>query len=277
MYLSQIKNKIIASPMNPLSTVEFAHACSKAGFWPSLTLFAYNNLIDMQKAIDDSPEGTIISASHDLFSISFKNLKIVEFISSPGCDIDLCKSIMKRLKDNNIEIIYKCVRLSTQGKHLIPYADCIELKTPDGAGFTNDDMPIDEQIDIVTNEFKKPYIIGGGISTYKHVKNWFDRGAYAVYVGTIISASQESIMSKNAKLLLTKAKSKHLSKFKTHQQGIIISEIKEDDFNHSMSSKIGIKTGTKGHIYSGKGIDDINEILPLSEIYANLTQENHNV
>ena len=201
------------------------------------------------------------------------NLKIVEFISAPNCDIDFCKSVMKKLKDNNVEIIYKCVRLSTQGKYLIPYADCIELKTPDGAGFTNDNMPIDEQIDIVMNQFKKPYIIGGGISTYKQVKNWFDRGAYAIYVGTIISASQESIMSKNAKLLLSKAKSKHLSKFKTHQQGIIISEIKEDDFNHSMSSRIGIETGIKGHIYTGKGVDNIQDILPLSQIYKKLTQE----
>lgn len=272
MILTQIKNKIIASAMNPISTVEFAYACSKAGFWPSVTLFAYNSPAEIQKAIDGSPEGSIISASHDLFNIPFKNLKIVEFISAPNCDIDLCKSVMKKLKDNDVEIIYKCVRLSTQGKHLIPYADCIELKTTNGAGFINDDMPIDEQIDTVINEFKKPYIIGGGISTYEHVKNWFDRGAYAIYVGTIISASQESIMSKNAKLLLTKAKSKHLSKFETHQQGIIISEIKDDDFNHSMSSKIGIKTGTKGHIYSGKGIDDIQEISPLSQIYANLTQ-----
>ena len=181
------------------------------------------------------------------------------------------------LKDSNIKIIYKCVRLKTQGKFLIPYADFIELKTIDGAGFVNDDMPIDEQINIVTTEFNKPYIIGGGISTNKNVQYWFNKGAYSIYVGTIISASQESLMSKNSKLLLTKAKSKHLSKFKSGQQGLILTNIENDNYNHDISHRYGLLNGNAGHIYTGKGIDDINEILPLSQIYANLTQENHNV
>ena len=275
--IEKLKNSIIASAMNPLSTVEFAHACKNAGFWPSITLFAYKNLKEIQNAINSCPENTIISASQNILNMELYNLKLVEFISEPNCDIDFCKFVMNKLKENSIEIIYKCVRLSSQGKQLIPYADCIELKTPDGAGFVNDDIPIDEQINIVMNEFKKPYIIGGGISTHKQIKNWFDKGAYAIYVGTIISASYESMMSKNSKLLLTKVKSKHLSKFKSGQQGLLLSKIDNDNYNHDKSHLYGLLKGNEGHIYTGKAVDDINEILPLSQIYSNLTRENYNV
>lgn len=259
--------------MNPLSTVEFAHECVKAGFWPNVTLFPYCSSQElMQKAIDLSPDNTIISASHDILNLDFSNLKIVEFIAAPNTDLDFCVFVMKKLKNRNIEIIYKCPRILEQGTFLIPYADCIELKTVDAAGYVNNSVSIEEQIDLVTQKYNKPYIISGGISNSNDVKYWFEKGAHAVCVGTIIAPSKESIMSDNTKNLLIKANEKHLSKFNTGQQGIILSKIENDDFNHTQSHNIGIKTGFKGHIYTGKAVNNINEILSLSQIYSNLTK-----
>ena len=72
--IEKLKNSIIASAMNPLSTVEFAHACKNAGFWPSITLFAYKNLQEMQKAINSCPENTIISASQEIFKLNLHKI-----------------------------------------------------------------------------------------------------------------------------------------------------------------------------------------------------------
>jgi hypothetical protein len=53
----------------------------------------------------------------------------------------------------------------------------------------------------------------------------------------------------------------------------MFSQVPTDDANHTQSLIKGITSPTEGHIFAGKGIDHITEILSVDTVMKNLTKD----
>jgi NAD(P)H-dependent flavin oxidoreductase YrpB (nitropropane dioxygenase family) len=156
--------------------------------------------------------------------------------------------------------------------------DGIILKGPDGAGRGNTQgISLLELFDSIHAQYPNLLIIpAGGIGTHEHVKAYMDRGAFAVGVGTLIAATQESRVSHETKLKMVESTSKDIKQLANGsvdtfaQNALVFKQVEGDNFNNTRGLMAGVRSPTVGHIFVGTGIDNVTEILPVKTVIENL-------
>jgi NAD(P)H-dependent flavin oxidoreductase YrpB (nitropropane dioxygenase family) len=157
---------------------------------------------------------------------------------------------------------------------------CFCIKGSDAAGM-NGVMPtielFNEQKKLTPNVNVIPY---GGVGTPQQVKEYLDKGAEVVAVGTLFAASQESTLSIETKKAMVKNNKNNTVKLKdTGQNTLLLGKIEDvlqdkSNWNRGKSFEKGLHgDGKSGHIYVGHGIDHVKEIKTVKQIVEYLTSE----
>jgi NAD(P)H-dependent flavin oxidoreductase YrpB (nitropropane dioxygenase family) len=300
----QSRYPILEACMNKGSTLELAIAVFKAGGYPSLCSWTYNGKSNlMQRDLDRFVQATGSNRIHLSFELyEYSNAEVLDIIKSyhiPTIEIifgekstfrqeksqqqttkDLVSLLdpVKALNTKVFQRIYETVNQENMNKHLI---DGFCIKGAESAGFSSY-IPIKEtflkQRELTPSALLIPY---GGIGTSDQVKEYINLGAEMVAVGTVLALSMESSMAPETKLALLQKQSKDLIQFKhvigdteRKQNAIQFAPYQEpDDANRTMGLVFGLRGKNKGHVYLGKGIDHISEILPCQDIIQNLVSK----
>lgn len=159
--------------------------------------------------------------------------------------------------------------------------DGILIKGTDGAGKINktsyNNTPSLLSLSLLaTKKYPdKAVVPSGGIATVEQIKNYLTLGCTAVGIGTLFALSEESKIAKESKLQIVANNKRKLEQLECEgivQNAFVFKKYEgEDNSNHSVSLKLGTE-GRGGHLFVGKGISEVNEILPVAEIVNRLTQ-----
>lgn len=289
--------KLIALGMNGVSDSKFAVHCFRAGITPTFSVFMSRR--DMDKIDDElkyyndcigNCDSLIVSGTYIEIVMMIKagliskyKIEHIEFITETPDPAGY--ELMDKLKQYGF-IVYSKTQDTTQSERLYNLPSYVILKGPDGAGAVSD-TSLSELIDFYSP--KLPFIVSGGISTSEQVSYYIGLGASAIGIGTLFAFSKESGLDQSIKEKMCRESSKNLYKFDRGDNmklnSIRFSDIvypnltdkfvsNDDMINRSPSLYTGIQSkGKDGHIYAGMGIDNITEILSLSEIARRLRNE----
>jgi hypothetical protein len=279
------KHPIMAAPMNQVSDVNLAVACHNAGILPSLSVYTFKHrdyfldhkVIDsIVKEFQDRTGSSNILLNvgrGDFLQQSFFDLvqenkiKFLELIPNEiGYAVPEKPELYRQYLD--IGVVPFSKRLDSDFEPF-KFAKGVILKGKDGAGRINPNADPLTEIKIIKEKYPELEIVmSGGIGCRDDVKMYLDAGCIAVGIGTLLAASEESCLSKETKLKMLESSWNNVSTFSrgAEQNGLVFSHIVEDDFNHTESLKLGIKSPTQGHIFAGKGINHIKSILPVKDI-----------
>ena len=151
------------------------------------------------------------------------------------------------------------------------------IKGPDGAGRSapGDSNSLDTYFANLKNIAPSVAIIpSGGISTSQQVKQWIDKGATAVGIGSVFAASKESPINQAGKEKMISATSNDLKVFDTvNQLALIFTPSESDGINNTRGLTKGVQTGEVGHVFMGRGVDHITKILSVNDIVQNLIKD----
>lgn len=290
-----VKHPIACMAMNKVSDLRLAIAVRRAGGLPSLSVFNYyigpNNISigllekDIKGYVNEFNDGNILISmsisglvNDNIFNIIEENrIKAIEVIlGEPEDNLRVRKQALERMEAIRRYgglVFLKCVDFT----EAMPNIDGFILKGPDGAGRGNKDGI---SLEYMFNEIKSKspelkIIVAGGIGTSSQVKHYMDKGAFAVGVGTLFAASEESKISNEAKEKIIAASAKDLSHLSNgaQQLALVFKEFKEDNFNNTWGLAAGIKDPSSGHIFVGKGVEHIDRIKPAAEVVADLVAE----
>lgn len=282
---------IVAAPMNQVSDLKLAIACYNSGIFPSLSLYnqVTNGKIDLEKLtriIKDFQNSTgsaeiLLSLDiEDCFKLDVQELILNNKITHLEIigDHDIVGSsnwpafsaLMKIFKHNKIKTILKAVYSNNVDKSL----DAVMLKGGLGAGRGLEHVDIDFELLKIKEKYPTvPIIISGGISKPHEIKKYMNLGCMAVAIGTLLAASEESCVSNETKERMIQSSYNDVTRIKgVRQNALIFGKIEGDDYNNTNSLARGIQSPTDGHIFAGKSINSINEILPVKDIIENLTK-----
>lgn len=292
------KYPIIAMPMIGGSDSNLAIASAEAGILPSLNSINYINnnfLIEFEEELKLCyNNGNILInflASHfykNFTSIMKILLKYkVKYIliqyGDSKIDNDLFFKILITLKKIGIQIF---VSEHYHIEYLIPgilnYVDGIFVKGPDVAGIYREyDVDLETSIKKFRKKYDIPVIGVGGIGNKEDMINVLDAGASAIGIGTLLAMSLESPLSLETKMKMIKAKKEDLTfidvykkedpNYDGKQRVLYFSdyENKTNDIRNRNGLMLGIQN-KGGHVYAGKGIDKLNELLSVKEIVNRL-------
>lgn len=300
---------IIAMAMNQVSDLPLAIAVRRAGALPSLSVFNYLNVVGDQIALIHENLEKDLAGYHNefndcelLLSLNLSSLadpqilemilkyrvKLIEIIRDDAAlPDDVAKKlpkIIRSIKENGSllvrKIVNKVIELEpgTWSKNL----DGFIVKGPDGAGRGSvEGLTLEESCTILRTKFPDKLLIpSGGIGTSQQVKEYMSQGAFAVGIGTLLAASKESKISEATKLKMVGATSADLSKLATgtytdtKQNALVFStDVKERNMNNTRGLRAGIVDPSRGHVFAGKSIDQITEILPANDIIQNLVRD----
>lgn len=285
------KFPIVAVGMNKVSDVPLAIACHRAGIFPTVSVFNYlTNVgeLDCQLLRNELEKYIKVTGSSDvIISMTPKeflmpavyqmleDLKInyVEMLDAASPQLfSSFQELKTQFNQQGGKIIFKILYVHD---NLQEY-DAYIIKGSEGAGRSaSGSFTLEDLFDKVIALYPTANIIpSGGISTSQQVKYWIDKGAAAVGVGTLFAASKESSISNMAKEQMVNANSEDLKILKdVNQRALVFTETSPDGINNTPGLRMGIKTGTKGHLFAGKGIDQITEILTVEEIVQNLVKD----
>lgn len=185
-----------------------------------------------------------------------------------------------KIKSTGCKIIVKCLAYPIEpvSENLAQHKviDAIIVKSALGAGkvspyYTN----LAELVSKARRKYPTVHIIAsGGVSTSQGVNDCISAGATAVGIGTIFALSKESKIDSETKEALISKTSKDIRAIGRSGLGLNAIVLKEhhgpDDDNFSKSLELGVK-GAGGHLYIGHGINQVDEILSVSEIVKRLT------
>jgi NAD(P)H-dependent flavin oxidoreductase YrpB (nitropropane dioxygenase family) len=305
------KYPILSAPMNKVSNANLAIAVSNAGAFPSISGYNFRvngvvNFEDLKKEIEyfikeTGTRNLMISIGEsdfmsDRFLKLYNELKfshvevILENFKLTGTTLTTEQEL--RLTEYSKKFIeLKKLGLKTVCKSLTKFLiielekkfsdrlfDAYTLKGPDAAGSVvtrKNSTTLEEEIRELLKMFPNINLIAsGGISTSKDVNNMITLGAMAVSIGTLFSAAKESILSEDTKTALINATSANLIKFDdSNQNALIFTRIEKDDANHTQSLLKGIQSSQEGHVFAGKGIMHITDILSVEEIVNSLIKD----
>ena len=278
---------IVAAPMNKVSDVNLAVACYRAGIFPSLSIYNYTEPHSLEKAIDDFQSKT--GSNKILLSLDSQ-----EFL-----DKDVQKLILKLkishleiLGDNNItqssiwdEFLRDSRALQKEGVKILLKSldsnnvsselDGVILKSNTGAGRGVEWIDIDYALLSIARRYPAvPIIMSGGISRPRDVKKYLNMGCMAVAIGTLLAASEESCVSLETKQQMIKATYENITRLKNaRQNALVFSEITVDDDNNTNALVKGIASPAEGHIFAGKGINEITSIKSVKNIVEDLIKD----
>lgn len=278
------KFPILLAGMNPVSDVNLAVACYQAGMMPILCGFIYyrngklNNTLFESGLIDyiqrtgasnviPSLDGHDIENETTLNILVKHNINYVELIE--GVDESSWPNIKKICENNNIVPIIKILHY----KEILNGFNTVMLKGPDGAGRGNfDNLSLDEVFDVIkTRHPDINIIVSGGIGTGDEIEKYLNKGAVAVAIGTLFAATKESCISEETKQKMVEARYSDITRLGgAKQNAIVFSVLPEDDYNNTKSIRLGIKSPTQGHVFSGKAIDRVNNIYTVNTVLSEL-------
>jgi NAD(P)H-dependent flavin oxidoreductase YrpB (nitropropane dioxygenase family) len=277
--------------MNQVSDLNLALAVHAAGAMPSLQINRYNqdNTINHDLVNRELKEFTkqagnsnlvLVVADEDFFDYQFIKLicqyqiSHVEILSN---EINGSHHRYKSAFHLGIQYVKKTTKILSRimnhtSTNLYPDAFCVKGK--ESAGFAGAVSVSDlfEQQRSVSNTALIPY---GGVGTPAQVKQYMDRGAAGVAVGTLFAATQESCLSHETKLAMCNASLSQITQFKeTGQNALVLGELKstKEDWNHEHDLKNGI-AGQGGLVYAGTAIDHVTHIRTAQEVVDYLTSE----
>lgn len=300
---------IVAMAMNQVSDLPLACAVRKGGALPSLSVFNYLRIVEDKIILyyndlenDLAEYHRQFGDCHMLLSLNLSSLadsKIYEMILKYKIKMlevilddeplsvetrNTLPTAIRSIKNNGSLIFRKLVNKFTElqpgnwSKNLEGFI----VKGPDGAGRgSTDGTTLEESCSILKSKFPDKLLIpSGGIGTSEQVFWHMSNGAFAVGVGTVLAACQESKISEATKLKMIAASSSDLSKLstgsyaETAQNALVFSsDVKERNMNNTRGLIVGIKDPSRGHVFAGKAIDQITEILPAAEIIQRLAKD----
>lgn len=306
------EHPIVCLPMNRLSDINLAIAVAKSGCLPSLVISAYTNdwgkifyadrlKQDLARFLKETGTCNVLLSMTDFFLthhheeitnlITTFKVSHVEIIPYYGnSDIETSYSVetyiqyLVKLKQHGVKIVVKCLAIPVEQVSAVlienGVIDAIIVKTSKGAGKVS--RAYHDVVDL-TIKTKLLYpstnvIVCGGITNSVQIKNALAAGATAVGLGTIFAMSKESKMCIENKVKLVFKKSKDIESMRKSgmlgQNAIVFEKYEDwDNENNSRSLERGIR-GEGGHVFMGHGIEQINEILSVSEIVNRLTKIN---
>ena len=285
------RHPIVAAPMNQVSDLNLAIACYNAGIFPSLSLYnqVTNGKVDLDKSIRiikdfqnfTGSAGILLSLDiEDFFKPNVQEFIINNKVSHLEIigDHDIVGSskwhefsaLVQIFKQNNTTTILKAL----YSKNVDNSLDAVMLKGALGAGRGLDHLDIDfELLKIKEKHPTVSVIISGGIGKPREVKKYINLGCMAVSIGTLLAASEESCVSKETKERMIQSSYEDITRIKgVRQNALMFGKVEDDDYNNTFSLAKGIRTPTEGHIFAGKSINSVNEILPVKDIIENLTK-----
>jgi len=298
------KYPIVAVGMNKVSDIHLALAVSEAGGIATVSGFNYLipvNRIDTEQLTNDfdfyqsqrkscdfifSIDDQMLIGQNCLLDILIQyKIKYIELITTPEFvknNYGVFKYRIQKLKEQNIKILLKMITIpmdenSEWRRYINKTFDAIIIKGRDGAGrvLENSNLSLLDLTEICIKKFPGKHIIPcGGIGDASDVKQLIDAGASAVGIGTLFAASSESPLSEEAKEKIVSSGINEIQKLSTNdlkQNALIFTEIDQDKENNTKGLIIGIKSGSEGHIFIGKGVGNINSIKSTKDIMSELT------
>jgi NAD(P)H-dependent flavin oxidoreductase YrpB (nitropropane dioxygenase family) len=291
---------LMAAAMNQVSDVNLAIAVREAGGLPSISILNYadhDNNVDYSlleeeilKYINATGDGLLVLSGDPavidiklielLQKYSISHIELIpdyEHIKKPWLRSVLADNLLK-IQSLGIKIILKVVVYHEDIRYWSVWnnkkVDIICVKGPLGAGrVTTNNIDLVELTKQATTS-GIPVIAVGGISTAEQVSVLLEAGAAAVGIGTLFAASAESCLSTEAKQKLVSASYNDLSKLPTidlSQNALVITDSDPTDtVNNSIGLIHGVTTGTSGHIFAGKSIDNIAQIDSVKNIIERL-------
>jgi 2-keto-3-deoxy-6-phosphogluconate aldolase len=272
---------IICAPMNSVYSYEMLETCVDCGITPGVFIDQIPQ-DDLCRFVKEYGGGLYVTLStnrgNDTESQKYyiKQAKLLKELGIQYVEItrrrdantpyDPITNIIRFLKqDSDVTIISKGIILE-----LNEHVDAITIKGNEAAGHSGELSTSDMFGKIRSQYPEKKLIASGGIHCGEQVRDYVDRGAAAVSLGTMFACSTESPLSLETKHKLINATVQDLGKFNnTGQQGLIFSKVADDPY-HIHSLELGVQTGSSGHVYAGHAVDHITEILPIHEIVKKL-------
>jgi len=300
----QSQYPILEACMNRGSTVELAVAVHQAGGYPSLCSWTYNGHSQaMQQDLDCFVKLTNSNRIHLSFELNEFAHQIVHDIvrshSIPTIEIIYGKTNTFRPTDSESELevallrllaplkaqgtrifkrVYEAIDQGTMDRHLL---DGFCIKGAESAGFSSY-TPIREtflkQRELTPGAMLIPY---GGIGTADQVQDYIKLGAEMVAVGTVLALSAESTMATQTKLAAVQKQSQDLVQ-STHNFGGVERKqstlkfgnyLGPDDANGTVGLVRGLNGKPDSHVYLGRGIDHVDEILSCQQIIQRLVEK----
>jgi NAD(P)H-dependent flavin oxidoreductase YrpB (nitropropane dioxygenase family) len=278
---------IVAAPMNKVSDVDLAVACHRAGIFPSLSIYNYIETHSLEKAIDtfqsktgsnkillslDSQEFLDKDVQELILKLKISHLEILgdnNITQSSTWDEFLRDS--KALQKEGVKILLKSLDSNNVSSEL----DGVILKSNTGAGRGVEWIDIDYALLSITRRYPAvPIIMSGGISKPRDVKKYLNMGCMAVAIGTLLAASEESCVSLETKQQMVNATYENITRLKNaRQNALVFSEITIDDDNNTNALVKGIASPAEGHIFAGKGINEITSIKSVKNIVEDLIKD----
>ena len=303
------KHPIVCLPMNRVSDIDLAIAVGKAGCLPSIIMASYSAewgkrfldydfKRDLIRYLTEVKSLNIMVSMTDFFLVThhkklfeilntFKisHVEIIPYYgqgeNDEGYSLETyIKNIMK-IKSYGTKIIVKCLKVPVEpiAKTFIDnnLIDSIIVKSNRGAGRVSDhDTDTVRLVKKTKALYPNVHIIAsGGVSTSSELKELLDAGATAVGFGTVFAMSKESKICEENKHILVSKTSEDIERMPSDRSGqnAVIFKPHEgwDNGNNSKSLEKGVE-GKGGHLFIGHGIDNINEVLSVSEIVSRLTE-----
>jgi len=300
----QSRYPILEACMNRGSTLELAVAVHAAGGYPSLCSWTYNqHSLAMQQDLDRFVKLTNSNCIHLSFELNEFDNQVVQGIvrshAIPTIEIIYGKTntfrptdseselevallrLLEPLKEQGTRIfkrVYEPVGQDTMDRHLL---DGFCIKGAESAGFSSY-TPVKEtflkQRELTPGAMLIPY---GGIGTADQVQDYIELGAEMIAVGTVFALSAESTMATETKLAAIQKQAQDLVQL-THNFGGVKrkqSALKfgnyagPDDANGTIGLVRGLNGKPDSHVYLGRGIDHVDEILSCQEIIQRLVEK----
>jgi len=282
---------IIAMAMNQVSDLNLAKAVRAAGAIPSLSIFNYEDsgITSLITDLDDYREtfgdlkillslGESEITNTDILNLIIDNkIEFIELIPDGHAEPQYNEENTKKtaqavqlLYKNNIKIFVKCLGFL----NVMPGITGVILKGKEGAG--RGTWSLHGLFDAIkTKHPNLDIVVSGGIGTADQVKYYMDNGALAIGVGTLLAASEESLVSTATKLKMVNSDLTDIKRFDdaAKQNALIFQKQEIDDFNHTTGLSMGIRTSTEGHIFAGASIQQITEIKPVTDIIQMLVEK----
>jgi NAD(P)H-dependent flavin oxidoreductase YrpB (nitropropane dioxygenase family) len=269
---------IVAVAMNKVSDLNLAIATHNAGAVPSISAFNYSNINELKSDIQTfnakCPNAELI-ISTKMQDPSVYDVLIQEKVSHVEIVLSSNNKIfppnnLNKLRDAGIKIMLK-----GDNPEYARLVDGLVIKGSNGAGRVGDTRGLKFAINQAKELYPGIEIIGvGGIGNKNDVDNTLALGADYVGIGTLFAATKESCLSTEAKNKLVDNNSENLSQLRTTrgpQNALVFSKYRgHDNNNNSLSLEAGIRTGTQGHVFAGKGIDSITEIVSVDTLIKSL-------
>lgn len=281
---------IVCAPMNQVSDARLAIAVHEAGAFPSLSIpnyirngrfeaQLYQRELQVYKEATGSDNLLLSVGSMLLLSdavmkpfldLGFRHVELFHWASTEA-GWPAVLECSRRLSDEfGVRFLFK-----TSTGHLSKDLDypAIVLKGPEGAGRSADESPpLDEAFNFCRAQLPRSrLIVSGGIATAGQVREYLDRGATAVAIGSLFAASRESSVSDEVKRKIVASSSAELQRAgATGLQGLFSNVAEGDNRNLTRTLAQGIRSADAGGIFMGRGIDKITEILSVREIVEGL-------